>query len=112
MLPADQSLRANHLAGAHVHLGLVVENKLAGRQRLANVLQILMPAAYSLVVIGIEDMEAVSARELGLIHRLVGLAQQQVRIHFAWLRIIRHADARRYAQTEVTNLNRLRRSLP
>ena len=75
MLPANKGLGANYLTGAHVHLGLVVEHELAGRKRPANALHILMPAAYGMVVIGIEDMVAVSAREFSLIHCLIGLAQ-------------------------------------
>ena len=42
VLPADQGFGADHLAGAHVHLGLVIQDELPRRQSLANVLDIFM----------------------------------------------------------------------
>jgi hypothetical protein len=98
MLPADESLGPYNLAGAHVHLGLVIEGKLVRRHGLADALQVLMPAADNMVVFGIEDVVAMAACQLGLVHGLVGLAQQRIRIQIELLWIKGHANTGRHAQ--------------
>jgi hypothetical protein len=51
------------------------------------------PLASVLVAYGIEDGVAVGARLLGLVHGMVGLAQQLVAIHLGGLRVKRDAHA-------------------
>ena len=81
MLPAHQGFDADQLAGTNVHLRLVVKNKLPGRKRLANMFQVLVAAARNQVLSRIEFMEAISASELCLVHRLPGLAEQHIGVH-------------------------------
>ena len=73
MLPADQCFGADDVARAHIDLRLVVEDELLRRQRAPDVFQAFVMAAQAAILLGVEDVEAVLARELGLIHRLVGL---------------------------------------
>ncbi len=55
----------------------------------------LVAAALGAVMRGIEEVIAVLAGELGLVHRQVGLAQQLVGVDFLGLRVQGQADARR-----------------
>src|SRR5450631_700788 len=111
VLPSNERLDANNLARTHIYFGLVVKDKLMRSKCEANVLKVLMPATHALVVIGIKDVIAVTACQLGLIHSLVGLAQQQIRIHLFGLRIERNTDTCRNTEAKIANLHPFRRSL-
>jgi len=52
-LPADQRFDADDLAGAHVDLGLVIEDELLPNQRAADVFQALVVAAQAAVLFGV-----------------------------------------------------------
>ncbi len=104
MLPPNQGFRADHLAGAHVDFGLVIQDKLPGRQGLANMLDILVASADDLVLAGVEHAEAVATRQLGLVHRLSRLAQKHIGVHILILRIESHARAGRNAQHRLADL--------
>ena len=80
MLPADQRLDADHAALAHVHLGLVIQHELAGRQRRGDAIDGIAVRAHLAVPLRIEDLVAVASLLLGGVHRLVGVAQQGVGI--------------------------------
>ena len=95
VLPADQGLGADHLARAHVDLGLVVKHEGVVVQRLADVGQAFVVPAHVAVGFGVEDVAAVLACQLGLVHGLVGLAQQLVGVDLFGLRVGGHADAGR-----------------
>jgi hypothetical protein len=86
------------VAGAHVHLRLVMENEFAGRQGAPDTLQALVVAAHAAILFGVEDVVAVLAGQLGLIHRLVGLPQQLVGIDLLGLRVEGDAEAGRHLE--------------
>ena len=92
MLPANQGLHTHQLTAAHVDNGLVVQHKFLRRQGLANAVQGFVVAAYQTVLFGIENVVPVAARHLGLVHGLVGLAQQLAAAHFFALRKKCHAQ--------------------
>jgi len=92
VVPAQQRLGPHHLAITHVHLGLVIEAQLALLQRLPQARQAFLAAATALVVLGIEQAVAVTPLLLYLVHGLIGMAQQGIRIMLV-MRIQRHADA-------------------
>ena len=81
VLPADQCLGANDRARAHVDLGLVVQHEFAVLQPLANPGHFFPLGFDGLVVLHIEQVEAVLACLLGLVHGLVGVADEQVGLH-------------------------------
>ena len=111
MSPADQGFRADHPTGAHVDLGLVVEHELVVFKRLANPHQAFMAAAHAAVLIGIENLVAILARQLGLVHRLIRLTQQLIGIHVVVLRVERDAQAGRHLQHVLPDPHRLRRGI-
>ena len=84
-----------------------MQHELAPHQSLADALQALVVAAQVMVVLGVEQVVAVLAGELGLVHRLVGLAQQLVGRDLLALRVERDADAARYLQRLAIHLHRL-----
>ena len=92
---------------AHVHLGLVIQHEFALGQGAADSLQAFVMAADAAVLLGVEDVVTVLARQLGLIHGLVGLAQQLIRIDVFRLRIEGDAETGRDLEYEVANLHRL-----
>ncbi len=55
-----------------------------------------MMIAGAMLVLVVEDMVAIFAGQLGLIHGLVGLAQQLIRVHLFRLRIVGDAEAGRH----------------
>ncbi len=78
MLPAQQRFHADDAAGAHVELGLVVQPQLAGAQRGAHLRAAVVVGAHLFVQVGVEEVETLAARDLGLVQGLVGVAQQEV----------------------------------
>ncbi len=68
-----------------------------------------MMAADAAVLLGVEDVIAVLAGQLGLIHGLIGLAQQLIRVHVFVLRIKGDADAGRNLQDVIADPHRLGR---
>ena len=107
VLPADQRLGANDRTGAHVHLGLVVQHKLVPLQRALNVLQVFVVDAQVVVLQGIKHVVAVAPRQLGLVHGLVGLAQQLIGLDRLRLGVEGHAQAGRHLHRDVLHQNRL-----
>ena len=103
VLPADQRFGPDDLARAHVHLGLVVQHELVVEQGVADVLDALVVAAHAAVLLGIEDVAAVLAGQLGLVHGLVGLAQQLVGIDLFGLRVGGQAQAGRDLQRQLAD---------
>jgi len=106
VLPAHQRLGADHPAVAHIDLGLVEQAQLALLQRLRQPPQPFLAETALAVVLGVEDLVAVAAFFLGLVHRLVGVAQQGVRVLLV-LRVERDADAGRDLDADVAQLHRL-----
>ena len=86
-----------------------MENEFSGLKRAANALQALVMAAQAAVLVGVENVKTVFAGQLGLIHRLVGLAQQLVGIDLFGLWIEGHTETRRDLQYEANNMFRLLR---
>ena len=107
VLPADQGLCADHLAGAQIDLGLVVQHQLVLGQGLTDALQAFMVAAHMAILLGIKDMAAVLAQQLGLVHGLIGLAQQLVGVHRIGLRVGGHPHAGRDLQAQRADQYRL-----
>ena len=112
VLPADQGLGSRHLAAAHVDLGLVVQHELAALQCHANAPQAFVMVAQAAVMRGIKHTAAVLARHFGLVHGLVGLAQELVGIDVLRLRVEGDAQAGRNLQAQAVHLNRQRRCCP
>src|ERR1017187_2953892 len=107
--PADESLGAENHPCTHVHLGLVVQHEFVGLQCLTDSFQAFMTIANTTVERWIEDVVAVPAFQLCLVHGLVVLAQQLIRIRFFRLREIGHARADRYLEGQVAYFHGLRR---
>ena len=107
MLPADQGFYADGLAAAHVDLGLVVEDEFVCAERAPDVLQALVVTAQVAVLFGVEDVEAVLAEQLGVVHRLVGLAQELVGVGLLGLRVEGETEAGRHLQQVVADAYRL-----
>ena len=107
MLPADQRFGANHRARAHVDLGLEVHHELAVAESAPNLLQRFVQSAHVAVLIGVEQVIAVLAGELGLVHGLVGLAQQLVGVDLVALRVEGDAETGRDLEHEVADRDRL-----
>ncbi len=80
VVPAQQRLHAEDDAAAHVHLRLVVQHELVVVERLLHAADRHHPFFGAAAVLGVEDEVAVAARLLGAIHRVVGVAQQRVRV--------------------------------
>jgi len=80
VLPADQRLDADHRALAHIDLGLVVQTEFAIVEGALDARHALAVTAHPLVVLGIEQVNAVTPLLLGHVHRLVGMTQQGIRI--------------------------------
>ena len=106
MLPADERFSADHLAGTHIYLGLVVEDEFAGDEGAANVYQGFVVAAHAAILLGVEDVIAVLAGLLRLVHRLVSLTQQLVGVDFVGLRVKGDAEAGGNLEREVANRRR------
>jgi hypothetical protein len=106
MLPADQGLCTDHLAGAHVDLGLVVQDKLVRCQRLVQARHFLALRFDGRVAFHIEQVVAVLARLFGLVHGLVGMADEQVGSH-AIGRKQRHTNACRKLEQPVAQAHRV-----
>ena len=96
--PADQGLHAHDIARAHVDLGLVVQQEFALVQRLTDARHAFVVATQAAVLFDVEDVIPVLAGQFGLVHRLVGLAQQLVGLDTIGLRVKRHAQAGRHPQ--------------
>ena len=111
VLPANQRLHPHHAPAAHVDLGLVVEDELVLLQRLANALQALVASTHDAILSCIEEMVAVLAQQLGLVHGLVGLAQQLVGVYDFVLRIESHPQACRHLHPVVVYRHLLCRRL-
>ena len=101
MLPADQGLGADHFAGLHVDLGLVIQQKLVPAQGETNALQAIVLDLDGIVLGNIEQMVAVLASLLGGVHGLVRVAHQYIRIR-AVLRVERDTHAGRDLQACLT----------
>ena len=93
MTPANQRFCADHNAGPHVDLRLVIQDKLSGREGASDMFEAFMVAANIPILFGIEEMETIFSGELGLIHGLVRLAQQLIGIDVFRLRVERNAEA-------------------
>ena len=94
VLPADQGFGSDDLPGAHVHLGLIMQNEFTAHQSGANVFDAFVESAQRPILFGIEHVVAVAPGQLGLVHGLVGLAQQVVGIDCLGLRVEGDTDAR------------------
>src|ERR1039458_5679460 len=105
MLPANESLNPHHHARAHVHFGLVIEDKFPCSKCAANMLKVFVPATHTLVMIGIEDVVAVSARQFGLVNGLVGLPQQKIRSRLFRLGEERASNTCGNTKTQIANLH-------
>ncbi len=110
MLPAQQRLDADQGARAQVDLGLVVQLELALRHGLAHFLQVFELALEGFVMLDVEQVEAVLAGQLGLVHGLVGVAQQLVGARFIG-REQGDADAGRQLQGQPVQFDRRRHGL-
>lgn len=73
-------LAANHTSHRHGQFRLVVENELITSERVAYPLQYFAPRLDSCVSGNIEHVVSILASLLGHIHRLIGVAQQEVGI--------------------------------
>ena len=93
VLPADQGLEGLDLAAAHVDLGLEVQAQLLVVQCLADLFQADVLHTGVLVMSRIEQVATVFADQLGLVHGLVGLAQQLFGVYRAVLRVAGDANA-------------------
>jgi len=80
MLPADQGLDADDGAGAHIHLGLIVQAQLVPPERLRKPPAHLVPLGLLAFVVRIEIGDAIPAAAFRLVHRLVGIPEQCVRL--------------------------------
>ena len=78
MLPADQGLGTDDPAASHIDLGLVMQDELLLFQRQADAFHAFVAAPDAAVLCRIEEVQTVLARQLGLVHGLVGLAQQLI----------------------------------
>ncbi|MCY1461070.1 hypothetical protein D9M71_786900 [compost metagenome] len=105
MLPAQQGLGADRLAGLGVELGLVVQAELALFQGLAQVLQQLQLLAGIAVHRHVEEAVAVLAGALGVVHGGVGIAQQLMLVQ-AVARVQDDTQARRQLQVMLGHAER------
>ena len=80
MLPADQGFGTKYGAGAHIDLGLVIQNELILLEGLRDTVQAAIVGPGLLVLFRVEDVITVLAGLLGLVHGLIGVAQQGVGI--------------------------------
>ena len=92
-LPADQRFCSQHLAGAHVDFGLVVEHKFVCVQGVTDSFDVLVVSAHAAILARIKNVVSILALHFCLVHRLVGLAQELFRIHIHGLRKERYPDA-------------------
>ena len=87
MLPADQRLCAYQLAGAHVHLGLVIQHELVLAQRPPQLFEMFVMLTHAAVLRRVKDVIPVLTALLGQVHGLVGLTDQLFGIHVFVLRV-------------------------
>ena len=95
MLPADQRFGTDHRPGPHVDLGLVIQQEFFVFECLTDAGQPVEPLAQVAVLGCVKHMKGALARLLGLIHRLIGMAQQGIRL-LVIQREQGNADAGRY----------------
>ena len=110
MLPADQCFGANHGPSPHVDLRLVVQHEFGRLQGLADAFQAFALCLDGGVVDDVEQVVAVFSGLLGLVHRLVSVADEQLRLG-AVLWVDRHAHAGSDLQHDVAHTHRGRRGL-
>ena len=110
MMPADQRLEADDLAGDQ-RLRLVVQRQFLAQDRRLQVLLQATPLAQPLVHVGFEHPEYAAAVGLGAIERGVGIAEQRRRVG-AVVREERHADAEPDAKGVALELEIVRRRSP
>lgn len=92
VLPADQGLGTDDIAGVEIHLGLVMERQLMVLDRLAKTFQIVDAGEQRLVLRDIEDVDPFTAELLSAIHRPCGMPQPGLRIAVVFGKD-RHAQA-------------------
>ena len=109
MLPSNQRLDAEHRAAAHIDLGLIVQDELALHQRGMDLVDALMMAAHAAIELGVENVNAVLATQLGDIHRLIRVAQQLVRVDRLRLREKSQSQAGRHLHSQAVDVHRLGR---
>lgn len=80
MLPPGQRFHADDLARLHVYLGLDVQHKFMVVQPLQNALALDVVFSLAAIFVGIKSFNAVAPGLLGLVHGLIGMAYQCVRI--------------------------------
>ena len=93
MLPADKRFGPNDLAAAHVDFGLEVQHIFILQQRQADAFKAVMMTTQVAVVISIEYVIAVLARQLGLVHGLIRLTQELICPYILGLRVERYPKA-------------------
>ncbi|OIQ63591.1 hypothetical protein GALL_548680 [mine drainage metagenome] len=98
MLPANQRFSPNHDTAAHVDLGLVIKNELLVGQGQPDALNAFVLSAHAAIPGGIKIMVAVFARQLGLVHGLIGLTQQLIGLDFFGLRVKSDPQTDRHLQ--------------
>ena len=85
-MPTDQGFSTDDSTRSHSHLGLVIQNEFAVCQALTKALDALVEAANAAVLLGIKEAVAILARQLGLVHGLIGLTNQLVSLDLLCLR--------------------------
>ncbi|MNV32377.1 hypothetical protein D3C71_1237130 [compost metagenome] len=78
VLPAQQRFHAQHLAGAQVDLGLVVQDQLSVVQCLGHAGLARVLGLHGMVALHVKHVQLVAAKTLGLAHGLVCMPQQCV----------------------------------
>jgi hypothetical protein len=80
MLPTHQCLHADDLPGAHVDARLDVQPQLVAFDRLSDPHQLELVGLIGLILHRLEELVAIAPLLLGLIHRVIGVTQEGVRI--------------------------------
>ena len=78
MVPAHECLGADDATGVELHLRLPVQHELTLVERTVEITFELQPPGRPLGMVVVEHLDACSATRLGLIHRGVGVAQQDI----------------------------------
>ena len=105
--PADQGFGTDDRAGAHVNLGLVIEFEFAVLERLTDDLLVFVVMPQAVILFGIKKVEGIFAAEFGPVHRLVGLPQQLLVVHFPGLRVKGNAETGRNPQLRSVDVDGL-----
>ena len=99
LLPAYQCLGTHHMPVHQIHFGLPVQHEISVLQPGVNLALQFAQFLRLLIVFGIEVVHAIAAQLLGLIHRLIGVAQQHIGIVMVG-RVERDADTGRNAHLD------------